>query len=98
FGKNPIVLLLALLLFFESGNEFILSGFTSTYLTNEVRLADTTASYLLAGLWGSIMVARILSSRILLLLRGESLIFVSAAATAFGIVLLMMARGLILAW
>jgi len=98
FAKNPVVLVLAFLLFFESGNEFILSGFTSTYLTTEVHLGDTTAAYMLAGLWGSIMVARIALSRILLFIRGESLIVVSGAGTALGVVLLMLAHGLVLAW
>jgi len=98
FAKNPMVLVLAFLLFFESGNEFILSGFTSTYLTSEVHLADTTASYLLAGLWGAIMLARITSSRILLLIRGESLIVASGAGTALGAGLLMRAHGPAVAW
>lgn len=97
FAMNPLVLLLAFLLFFESGNEFILSGFTSTYLTREVHLADTTASYMLAALWGSILVARIASSRILLFLRGESLIVAGAAGTALGVGMLMLARGPLLA-
>lgn len=98
FAKNPMVLLLAVLLFFESGNEFILSGFTATYLTREVHLADTAAAYLLAGLWGAILLARITSSRILLFLRGESLIVASGAGTALGVALLMRAHGPVLAW
>jgi len=98
FAKNPMVLVLAFLLFFESGNEFILSGFTSTYLTSEVHLADTAAAYQLAGLWGAIMLARITSSRILLLIRGESLIVASGAGTALGAGLLMSAHGPALAW
>ena len=97
FARNPIVLLLAFLLFFESGNEFILSGFTSTYLVRDVKLADTTASYLLAGLWGSIVVARILTSRLLLVMRGETLIMASAAGTVIGAALLMLAHGVWLA-
>lgn len=97
FAKNPVVLLLAFLLFFESGNEFILSGFTTTYLTGDVHLADTTASYLLAGLWGATLLARIASSRILLVLRGESLIAAGAAGTVVGVALLMLAHGPVLA-
>lgn len=93
FAKMPVVLSLAFLLFFESGNEFILSGFTSTYLKNEVHLPDTTAAYLLAALWGSILVARILSSRILLVVSGEPLILISALGTAAGAALLIAARG-----
>jgi fucose permease len=63
-----------------------------------VHLADTTAAYQLAGLWGSIVLARIALSRILLFLRGESLIVASGAGTALGVVLLMCAHGPLLAW
>jgi fucose permease len=44
------------------------------------------------------MVARIASSRILLVMRGESLIVASGAGTALGVVLLMRAHGPLLAW
>ncbi len=36
--RDPLVLLLGLLLFFQSGNEFILGGYTTTFLTREIGL------------------------------------------------------------
>jgi MFS family permease len=34
--RDPLVLLLGLLLFFQSGNEFIVGGYTTTLLTSEI--------------------------------------------------------------
>jgi len=55
------------------------------------------ASYLLAALWASIMLARILSSRILLFVSGELLIVAGAAGTAVGALVLMMSHTLAVA-
>lgn len=63
FIRMPTVRTLALLLFFESGNEFLLGGYISTFLTRELNSSLAAASYLLAGFWGAIMLARLALSR-----------------------------------
>lgn len=66
FLGMPIVLLLALLLFFLSGNEFTLGGYISTYLTREMGLSIEAASYALGGYWAALMATRAVLSRVLL--------------------------------
>jgi fucose permease len=64
FLRSPLVLIFAALLFFESGVEFTLGGFISTYLTHDIAVASvTTTSWVLAGYWASIMVSRAVLSR-----------------------------------
>jgi fucose permease len=91
--RVPLVLALGLLLFFESGNEFILGGYISTYLTREIHSPLSTASYLLAAFWGAIMICRALLSRILLHIEGHRLVLLSAGCSAAGAALLVSAPG-----
>jgi FHS family glucose/mannose:H+ symporter-like MFS transporter len=65
FLRSPLVLVFAALLFFESGVEFTLGGFISTYLTHDLAVASVaTASWILAGYWASIMASRAVMSRL----------------------------------
>lgn len=82
FLRMPVVLALGLLLFCESGNEFLLGGYLSTYLTREIHLSLSSAAYALAGFWAAIMLARVLSSRLLLRVPGTRVILLSAAVSA----------------
>jgi fucose permease len=63
FLRHPLVLALAFLLFCESGVEFTVGGFVSTYLVREMGTSVSLASMALAAYWGAIMVARIALSR-----------------------------------
>ena len=91
-ARNPVLLLIAFLLFFESGNEFILGGYISTYLRSESATSLSAASYVLAGYWAAIMVTRILSSRLLFRFRNTTLVLASAACTAAAVAFLMASR------
>lgn len=67
FLRAPLVLLFAILLFLESGVEFTLGGFISTYLTRDMAVAPVSlVSWVLAGYWASIMTSRAVSSRLAL--------------------------------
>lgn len=61
--KQPLIWALAFLLFFESGNEFIIGGYLTTYLTSYSGINVSVASYLLAVYWGAIMIGRIVIGR-----------------------------------
>ncbi len=63
--REPVVLALAALLFFQSGNEFVLGGFTATYLTRELGATAATASYGLAAFWAAIMGVRVVLGQVL---------------------------------
>jgi fucose permease len=86
--RQPLVLTLAFLLFFQSGNEFSIGGYLSSYLTRELGGSLALASNALAGYWGALMLARLVLGRILLRLRGEILIRSSALAVATCLILL----------
>jgi fucose permease len=65
--RSPLVIAFACLLFFESGVEFTLGGFISTYLMQDMRAASVSvASWILAAYWASIMISRGILSRIAL--------------------------------
>jgi FHS family glucose/mannose:H+ symporter-like MFS transporter len=91
FLRVPTVWGLALLLFCESGNEFLLGGYIATYLSREIHLSLAAASYALAGFWAAIMLARALSSRVLLRVPGPRVILLGAAASALASAALLMA-------
>ena len=93
--SNPMVLLLGFVLFFQSGNEFIIGGYTSLYLTGEMKLPFNDASYLLAGYWASIMVGRIVCSKLLVKLSSYKLVMLSSVGSVAGIVLLLLATSTI---
>ncbi len=65
FIKRPLVLSLAFLLFFQSGNEFVLGGYFASFLTRGLTVPVARASYLLAAFWAAIMVSRLAVSRAL---------------------------------
>jgi fucose permease len=95
--RQPLVLIFSFLLFFESGSEFILGGYITTYLTRNLGATVSSASYLLAGYWGALMVARIVLSRTFLRQGGGKLIVGSALGVALSMVLLLTARSVSLA-
>jgi FHS family glucose/mannose:H+ symporter-like MFS transporter len=82
FVRDPLVLLLGLLLFFESGNEFILGGYTSTFLTSTLGMGVGAASYTLAGFWAALMLTRAWLGRGRSSLTGGRLVLASAGASA----------------
>ena len=84
FLRLPLVLTLACLLFFQSGNEFLLGGYFATFLTQELTVPVERASYLLASYWAAIMVSRLLLSRVLLRLGPHRIVLGSALVAAAG--------------
>lgn len=84
FLRMPVVLAIAFLLFFQSGNEFLLSGYFTTFLTRDIGLGIEASSVALAGYWASIMVARVTLSRLLLRLDGHEVIMACALLAMLG--------------
>jgi FHS family glucose/mannose:H+ symporter-like MFS transporter len=76
--KNPLLWLCGFLLFFQSGNEFTLGGWISTYLQEFFKMSSMAASLILAGYWGAIMSGRLVSSRIVKFMKNEKLVLGSA--------------------
>ena len=88
FLRSPLVIVFALLLFFESGVEVTLGGFISTYLTKDMAVESMSeASWILAGYWASIMIARVVQSRLALGFNPYRMLYSCAAGACVGAVL-----------
>jgi fucose permease len=97
FVRLPLVLALAFLLFFQSGNEFVLGGYFASFLAQELAVPIGTASYLLAAYWASIMVSRFMLSRVLPNVGAHRVVLVGALLAAAGAVTVSAAQGTSLA-
>ena len=63
-AKSSGVLLLAFILFLDSGNEACIAGWTSTYV-DTAGYSPRVATLVLAGYWGALMLSRVLAARVL---------------------------------
>jgi FHS family glucose/mannose:H+ symporter-like MFS transporter len=85
---HPLLWLCGFLLFFESGNEFTVGGWTSTYLNEYFHLSPTQAALALAGFWAAIMVGRLIVTRLVRFIRNETLVLGSAVIALSAAVLM----------
>lgn len=90
-AKYPAVLLFAVLLFFQSGNESSIGGWTSTYL-GTLGATPRTATWVLAGYWAALMLGRLASAKLLEKTSKETLVFVSGIGAAVGCLILVLSR------
>lgn len=88
---DPVLWLCAFLLFFQSGNEFTLGGWISTYLHEEFGLAPTAAALVLAAYWAAVMGGRFAASRIVKISGHNPLVLASAVLSLAAAVLLVAA-------
>lgn len=95
--NNPLLWLLGFLLFCQSGNEFTVGGWMSTHLQETFGVSGMTASFVLAGYWGAIMLGRLLSSQIVKSVKGEILILASALFSLAAAVLIAGSRSALMA-
>jgi len=87
FARTPLVVTLALLLFFESGNEFVLGGYFLTFLTQAFATPVAHASYLLAAFWAALMLGRLaLSGGLVGRIGSRQVVLAGALAAAAGTV------------
>jgi len=93
---NPLVLLLSLLLFLQSGIELSSSGWISTFFTTSRGLTTREASWILALLWVGVMVSRLLAGLWLKRIPEMLVIFLSAFGAALAWLLLLHSRVLAL--
>lgn len=91
--NDPRLWLCAFILFFESGNEFTVGGWISTYLHEVHGSAASAASLVLAGYWAAIMAGRLAASRVAGRVKNESLILGAAGLAFISAVLLFIAPG-----
>ena len=92
-ARYPGVMLLAAVLFCESGNEASIGGWTSSYL-GTMGASAHAATWVLAGYWAALMAGRLLASRLLETIRKEQLVLLSGIGSAAGCAVLLAARSL----
>ncbi len=80
--KNPLVLLFAALLFCQSGNEFTMGGWISSFLSREVGASPQAATLALAGYWVAMMLGRLVSAGLLRRVRDAHLVAACGAGAA----------------
>jgi len=78
-ARSPLLWLAAFILFFQSGNEFTVGGWISTYLEKTFEFGPGPAALVLAGYWAAVMAGRLVSSRLVRKIGSERLILGSAA-------------------
>ncbi|HUP48156.1 MAG TPA: MFS transporter [Thermoanaerobaculia bacterium] len=91
--RHPGVMLFAVLLFFQSGNESAIGGWTSTYI-GSLGASAQVATWILAGYWAALMAGRLLSGRIVGAVGKERLVLMSGIGSALGAGILYMSRSL----
>jgi MFS transporter, FHS family, glucose/mannose:H+ symporter len=86
---SPGAVMFALLLFFQSGNEWSVAGWLPIYLVRNLGMNPGSAVWMLALYWFALLVGRIVAVYLLARVRHSRLLFGSAASALFGCVLLM---------
>jgi fucose permease len=81
--RIPGVLLFGFILFFQSGNESTIGGWTSTYVVS-IGAQPTTATWILAFYWAAMMLGRFVSAKLLQYVTKARLILASGIGSAIG--------------
>jgi FHS family glucose/mannose:H+ symporter-like MFS transporter len=90
-ARYPGILLLAFLLFCQSGNEASIGGWTSTY-AGALGAGARRATWVLTGYWAAMMAGRLLAARLLRRLGKAQLVFASSAGSVAGCAVLLLAH------
>ena len=94
-AKYKGILLLAFILFLESGNEACIAGWTSTYV-DATGHSPRLATLVLASYWGALMLSRVLAARALRGMAKSRLVVAAAFLSLGGCGVLLSTQSLIL--
>jgi len=86
--RSPSALLLALLLFFEFGNEGAIAGWLALFLTQKLGFSPARSLSLLALFWFALLAGRLLSQFLLAHIRHSRLLLYSVLLGMFGCLIL----------
>ncbi len=95
--RDPVVVLLGIILFFESGMEITVGGWTATYANDELGLSPERALYLLSLYWLGMTGGRFLSGWLLRHVSTEAVLLSSLSVAFVGTVSLIVAQSTITA-
>lgn len=88
-AKHPTLLLLAFILFFQSGIEILTGGWTASYFYEELNVQSSTAVVLLSFFWIGMMFSRLLLSKLLLTYSPKRVLMISIGAAFAGSLILL---------
>jgi len=91
--RDPVLVLLGLILFFESGMEITVGGWTATYVHQDLTLSAERALYLLSLYWAGMTGARVVLGWLLRRVSGVPVLLSSLGVAFAGAVILIGARG-----
>ncbi len=86
--RVPAAILFALLLFFQSANEWSLAGWLAIYLIQKIGISPASGLFLLAFYWFVLLVGRVLAQFLLSRVRHGRLLSLSAFSALFGCTIL----------
>ncbi len=87
-ARSPASLLLAVLVFFQFGNEGAMAGWLALLLVQRLGISPHSALALLALYWTSLLLGRVLMQPLLSVVRQSRLLAGSVAAASFGCLVL----------
>ncbi len=90
--RDPILVLLGVILFFESGMEITVGGWTATYVNQEMALSPERALYLLSLYWLGMTVARLVLGWLLKRAPTAAVLLSSLGVAFAGALILIFAR------
>jgi fucose permease len=86
--RSPAAVLLALLLFFQLGNEWAIAGWLSLFLIQRLGISPVSSLLMLATYWLALLVGRAIAQWALPRVRHSRLLTASVLASVFGCVIL----------
>jgi FHS family glucose/mannose:H+ symporter-like MFS transporter len=86
---SPGAVMFALLLFFQSGNEWSLAGWLPLFLIRHIGMSPEGAIWTLAIYWLALLIGRLVSVYLLTRIKHSRLLLSSSSSALFGCVLLM---------
>ncbi len=92
--KSPAAILFAMLLFFQFGNEWAISGWLPLFLAQRLGVSPSNSLLLLALYWLSLVVGRIAIQAVLPRVRHTRLLMGSVIAAMFGCIMLSLTNNL----
>lgn len=95
--RDPLMLLMGLILFLESGLEITVGGWTSTFVTEELAVSERGALILLSLYWTGMMLARLAVGTVLSRVSPFRILYTCLTIALAGAALLLMTRSVPLA-
>jgi len=86
---SPAAVLLALLLFFQLGNEWAVAGWLALFLTQRLGISPASSLLMLALYWLALLIRRVVAQWILPRVRHARLLVASAAGSILGCLILL---------